>query len=142
MYSFPSTSQIFAPCACVTKNGAPFTLRNARTGELTPPGICFCAVLKSSDERDFKGKQTSNVQRPTSNIEFNCRKLTVRVQTGIVFPFSKRRGSQVVRSRSAKPLFAGSIPAPASTTRSDFVDKLAFASRTCSIDSLSPESSP
>src|SRR5439155_17056937 len=29
----------------------------------------------------------------------------------------KRRGSQVVRSRSAKPLFAGSIPAPASFRR-------------------------
>jgi hypothetical protein len=29
----------------------------------------------------------------------------------------KRRGSQVVRSGSAKPLFAGSIPAPASISR-------------------------
>ncbi|MEY2557983.1 MAG: hypothetical protein QOE34_1408 [Verrucomicrobiota bacterium] len=29
-------------------------------------------------------------------------------------PFALRRGSQVVRSGSAKPLFAGSIPAPAS----------------------------
>ncbi len=28
-------------------------------------------------------------------------------------PFAQRRGSQVVRQRSAKPLFAGSIPAPA-----------------------------
>lgn len=28
-------------------------------------------------------------------------------------PYKPRRGSQVVRSRSAKPLFAGSIPAPA-----------------------------
>src|SRR5947208_16658397 len=52
------------------------------------------------------------------------------------------RGSQVVRSRSAKPLFAGSIPAPAFTTRSDLMDTVAFVSRAGSIDSLSPESSP
>src|SRR4029077_917797 len=117
MYSLPSTSQIFAPFARPTKNGLLSTLRNARTGELTPPGIYFCAVLKSSDERDFKAKSTSNVQCPTSNTEFNGRKLTVRAQTGIVFPFSKRRGSKVVRSRSENPLFAVSIPAPASFHR-------------------------
>src|SRR4029077_4543913 len=111
MYSLPSTSQIFAPFARPTKNGLLSTLRNARTGELTPPGIYFCAVLKSSDERDFKGKQTSNVQRPTSNTEFNGRKLTVRVQTGIVFPFSKRRGSPVVRSRCSTPPLAGLVSA-------------------------------
>ena len=52
------------------------------------------------------------------------------------------RGSQVVRSRSAKPLFAGSIPAPAFTTRSDLMDTVAFVSWAGSIDSLSPESSP
>src|SRR2546430_14166628 len=52
MYSFPSTSQIFAPSARATKNGAPSTLRNERTGELTPPGMRFCARAKNSEECD------------------------------------------------------------------------------------------
>src|SRR3984893_1928690 len=52
MYSFPSTSQIFAPSARSTKNGSPPTLRKARTGGLTPPGILFCAALNSLDERE------------------------------------------------------------------------------------------
>src|SRR4029077_11959504 len=36
-------------------------------------------------------------------------------------PYKPRRGSQVVRSRSAKPLFAGSIPAPAFLIRCRFL---------------------
>src|SRR5436190_22488619 len=70
MYSSPSTSQIFAPFACVTKNGAPSTLRNARTGELTPPGISDWAREKSSDEREVIFIRTSNAQCPTSNPQF------------------------------------------------------------------------
>src|ERR1043166_10176390 len=69
MYSFPSTSQIFAPSARATKNGSPSTFRKARTGELTPPGMCFCARLKSSEECEFNAKQTSNVHCRTSNAE-------------------------------------------------------------------------
>ena len=40
-----------------------------------------------------------------------CGIVTIRVRH---IGASTRRGSQVVRPRSAKPLFAGSIPAPAS----------------------------
>src|SRR5208283_6249624 len=47
MYSFPSTSQMCAPLARFTKNGCPPTARNARTGELTPPGMYFNASAKS-----------------------------------------------------------------------------------------------
>src|SRR5687767_14703975 len=43
MYSCPSTSYSFAPSPRSTKNGAPPTRRNARTGELTPPGMSACA---------------------------------------------------------------------------------------------------
>src|SRR5216117_3384474 len=39
--------------------------------------------------------------------------LDTSAATTILFALGHRRGSQVVRSRSAKPLFAGSIPAPA-----------------------------
>src|SRR6266404_5206670 len=39
--------------------------------------------------------------------------LDTSAATTILFALTHRRGSQVVRSRSAKPLFAGSIPAPA-----------------------------
>ena len=35
-----------APSARSTKNGSPPTLRNARTGEFTPPGMRFCAACK------------------------------------------------------------------------------------------------
>src|SRR5206468_11862249 len=50
MYSFPSTSQIRALSPRATKKGSPPTLRNARTGEFTPPGIRFCARGKNSEE--------------------------------------------------------------------------------------------
>src|SRR5258706_9204238 len=37
-----------APWAGATKNGSPPTAPNARTGELTPPGIRFCARANQS----------------------------------------------------------------------------------------------
>src|SRR5438093_11715207 len=84
MYSLPSTSQIFAPSPRATKNGAPPTLRNARTGELTPPGMRSCARVKSSDDREFKKKRsTFNVQRSTFNVQrstFNVQRSTLNVQ--------------------------------------------------------------
>src|SRR5437870_3438759 len=81
MYSLPSTSQIFAPSPRATKNGAPPTLRNARTGELTPPGMRSCARVKSSDDREFKKKRsTLNVQRST----LNAQRSTFNAQIGEV----------------------------------------------------------
>jgi hypothetical protein len=44
--------------------------------------------------------------------------LDTSAATMILSALAQRRGSQVVRSRSAKPLFAGSIPAPASIPES------------------------
>src|SRR3954469_22130535 len=44
MYSRPSTSDRYAPVPRSTKNGAPPTRLNARTGEFTPPGISCCAA--------------------------------------------------------------------------------------------------
>ncbi len=48
----------------------------------------------------------------------------------------------MVRSRSAKPLFAGSIPAPASIFRSVSLDNEAFFLRAGSIDSFAPRAHP
>src|SRR5207237_5509272 len=127
--SRPSIVPIRDPSARSTKKGSPPTPRKARTGEFTPPGIRVCAILKRSEEREFK---KANVQRPTFNVQRSIedgalQKRSPR-QASILSPsaldtsaatliLSARavwRGSQVVRSRSAKPLFAGSIPAPAS----------------------------
>src|SRR5579884_3921217 len=43
MKRLPSTSNRCAPSPQAIKIGSPPTARNARTGELTPPGISFCA---------------------------------------------------------------------------------------------------
>src|SRR6266702_8598071 len=50
MYSLPSTSHTRAPCALLTKNGCPPTARNARTGELTPPGMYFNASANNASD--------------------------------------------------------------------------------------------
>ena len=64
-----------------------------------------------------------------------CSALDTSAATTILSALASRRGSQVVRSRSAKPLFAGSIPAPASPSRSVWLDNEAFLPRAGSIDS-------
>src|SRR5690242_18038112 len=55
MYLFSSASQICAPCPRTMNGGSPPTERNARTGELTPPGIIcsarFCSLLETSTLR-------------------------------------------------------------------------------------------
>ena len=71
-----------------------------------------------------------------------CSALDTSAATTILSALATRRGSQVVRSRSAKPLFAGSIPAPASIFRSVSLDNEVFFLRAGSIDSLAPASSP
>src|SRR5512136_923313 len=48
MYSRPSVSMIRLPDARATKNGSPPTEPNARTGELTPPGMRACARVNQS----------------------------------------------------------------------------------------------
>src|SRR6266550_2276449 len=50
MYSLPSTSHTCAPLAFSTKNGWPPTARNARTGELTPPGMYFNASANNASD--------------------------------------------------------------------------------------------
>src|SRR5437660_6014702 len=112
MYSFPSTSQILAPAARSTKKGSPPTFRNARTGELTPPGIFFSAAANNWDEREVI------VEALVPSAYLMCSALDTSAATTILGArLIRRRGSQVVRLRSAKPLFAGSIPAPALTSR-------------------------
>src|SRR4051812_39696356 len=51
MYSLPSTSQIRAPSPRAATTGSPPTARNARTGELTPPGNSSRARAIISSER-------------------------------------------------------------------------------------------
>src|SRR6266516_3080947 len=50
----PSTSTRYAPSPRSTKRGVPPTARNARTGELTPPGIRPRARSNSSSDRDTR----------------------------------------------------------------------------------------
>src|SRR5262245_25639605 len=50
MYSRPSASQMRLPCPRSMKRGVPPTARNARTGELTPPGMIF---RERSNRRSF-----------------------------------------------------------------------------------------
>src|SRR5688572_30431081 len=50
MYVFPSTSVISNPSASLMNGGVPPTALNARTGELTPPGITCFARAKAASE--------------------------------------------------------------------------------------------
>src|SRR5205823_4831511 len=52
MYSLPSTSRRWDPWPLAMKGGVPPILRNALTGELTPPGISCCARANSASERE------------------------------------------------------------------------------------------
>src|SRR5882757_9626618 len=47
MYSFPSTSVTMHPSASRMNRGVPPTALNARTGELTPPGMYCCALTNA-----------------------------------------------------------------------------------------------
>lgn len=47
MKTLPSASVTVAPLAFEMNRGVPPTERNARTGELTPPGMTFCASWNS-----------------------------------------------------------------------------------------------
>src|SRR3954451_16364182 len=55
MYSLPSASQMCEPCPRTIKGASHSTALNARTGELTPPGIScsarFCRRRHSSSLR-------------------------------------------------------------------------------------------
>src|SRR5438067_1412630 len=53
MYSLPSASQMCPPSPRWMKSGCPPTARNARTGELTPPGITDSARLNSCSDFDI-----------------------------------------------------------------------------------------
>src|SRR3954465_2643147 len=50
MYLLPSISVTIAPSASLMKTGVPPTALNARTGELTPPGITFLAFANEASE--------------------------------------------------------------------------------------------
>src|SRR5208337_901384 len=50
MYSLPSTSKMWDPWPRVMNGGFPPTLRYARTGELTPPGMVAHALRNSSSD--------------------------------------------------------------------------------------------
>ena len=47
MYSLPSTSKMCEPSPRAMNGGLPPTLRKARTGELTPPGM---SLLRAAEE--------------------------------------------------------------------------------------------
>src|ERR1051325_11310326 len=140
---------MLAPSARGTKKGTPPTLGNARTGELTPPGMCCCARANRSDEPvDIGvleywsiGVLESWFKPITPALDYSAGAMRSHLpdvpgySALAKFP---RRGSQVVRLRSAKPLFAGSIPAPAFTRRSALMDNEAFAPHAGLIDFVRP----
>src|SRR5471030_3326134 len=53
MYSRPSSSTTRAPRPSRRKTGVPPTARNARTGELTPPGMTSCERSNSARLRSY-----------------------------------------------------------------------------------------
>src|SRR5215211_6533961 len=50
MYALPSMSVTVQPPACLMNRGVPPTALNARTGELTPPGMSTRAFAKAASE--------------------------------------------------------------------------------------------
>src|SRR5687767_9961760 len=50
MYVLPSTSFTVAPLPSLMKTGVPPTALNARTGELTPPGMSWRALRNADSE--------------------------------------------------------------------------------------------
>src|SRR5919107_1301427 len=50
MYVLPSTSLTYAPAPSRMNTGVPPTALNARTGELTPPGMSWRALEKAASE--------------------------------------------------------------------------------------------
>src|SRR3954470_6960799 len=50
MYLLPSMSVIWQPSASLMNRGVPPTALNARTGELTPPGISLRALANAASE--------------------------------------------------------------------------------------------
>ena len=53
MYSFPSTSKMWEPWPRAMNGGLPPTERNARTGELTPPGMISSALRNNSSDLEW-----------------------------------------------------------------------------------------
>src|SRR5260370_5274252 len=66
MYSVPSTSNRCEPCPRAMKTGCPPTLRKARTGEFTPPGIFSTARRNNSS--DFVWVISMSKRRPLSGL--------------------------------------------------------------------------
>src|SRR3954454_14330166 len=59
-YSLPSTSYRYGPAARTMKRGVPPTAPNARTGELTPPGVTATARANHCAEVSTLGMRTSS----------------------------------------------------------------------------------
>src|SRR5882672_647518 len=72
MYSRPSASQmrLFSPRSM--KRGVPPTARNARTGELTPPGIVF---RERSNSRSFFEDMSAEQPREIPRAPFDVRRI-------------------------------------------------------------------
>ena len=60
-YSLPSTSVSHAPCADRMNRGVPPTALNARTGELTPPGVTPRARSNRAVEAVVSGDVTDSL---------------------------------------------------------------------------------
>ncbi len=65
-YSWPSTSMSRRPWARSMKRGVPPTALNARTGELTPPGVTACARAKRAADSAVRWAGGSGLIAPFS----------------------------------------------------------------------------
>ena len=84
MYSLPSTSNMCEPSPRAINGGDPPTPRKARTGELTPPGMSFCALWKSfSEDRVLHARTRPGTRR--------CRLAFMAISSRLPFRFSISR---------------------------------------------------
>src|SRR5690348_16177024 len=108
MYSRPSASQIRLPSPRSTKGGVPPTARNARTGELTPPGMILCErsnsrsfleVMDAKEAGEF-ARASLNVRRVEQSAD-NCDSVGSRLEQnqGVFFRDSPDRDDRAAEAR-------------------------------------------
>src|SRR5437773_1473088 len=98
MYSLPSTSHTCAPLAFWTKNGCPPTARNARTGELTPPGMYCNASANNASDFAREITPTNYLWPAVSASKF--RSIGQRQSTGVNCEHAAREGATHHASRT------------------------------------------
>src|SRR5215212_2332100 len=102
MYCRLSASKMREPCPCSMKGGVPPTPLNARTGELTPPGMTSCARWKRESEflpmRSAIIAARSAASRHRSGSTFHC-----------LFTWISRRAATVSRMKNIVVIISAAL---------------------------------